>query len=118
MTKGFTVSIYKFPLGDCTNGGLSGGTTKNITIVGDAAPAMYEPDKDAPGFKVVTKHYSFGSHTHLEPLDPPPDGHIGWMMGGNFAHTSDSRWKDIAGHAYPLPIHDRSESKKQYDSYD
>lgn len=31
------------------------------------------------------------------------------MFGGNFLKTSDSRFKDIAGIRYPVPVHDRTE---------
>jgi hypothetical protein len=31
------------------------------------------------------------------------------MMGGNYVSTSDSRYREITGIAYPVPVHDRIE---------
>ena len=39
-----------------------------------------------------------------------PKGNVGYMFGGNFIHTSDSRIPND----YPIPIHDRQETQEQY----
>ena len=30
------------------------------------------------------------------------------MFGGNYLKTSDSRFKDLTGISYPVPVHDRN----------
>lgn len=32
------------------------------------------------------------------------------MFGGNYLMTSDSRYKEVTGMSYPLPVHDRVEN--------
>jgi hypothetical protein len=39
------------------------------------------------------------------------------MNGGNYAVTSDSRWREQLGHSYPIPIFDRRETWAEYDMY-
>lgn len=108
MNKGLHLYIYRDDLGDCTNGGISS-QVKNITVTAFDGP--FEPDENAPEFKLV-KRFLFGrDYYHLEPVKPCPSNHVGYMMGGNFAYTSDSRFP----FDYPLPIHDRSETQEQHD---
>ena len=33
------------------------------------------------------------------------------MFGGNYLKTSDSRFKDLTGISYPVPVHDRTEEE-------
>jgi hypothetical protein len=52
----------------------------------------------------------------LVPFDPDlPSGAIGPMFGGNYAATSDSRFRDATAPYYgALPIFDRYETAEQY----
>lgn len=56
------------------------------------------------------------------PIEKPPEGHVGWMDGGCFISTSDSRFtravEHILGHNFygAIPLHDRSESQELYNS--
>lgn len=49
----------------------------------------------------------------LAQLPDQETGGVGPMMGGNFAYSTDSRWRDAFGSG-PLPIHDRIETAEQY----
>jgi len=49
---------------------------------------------------------------HAEPLEAPPLGGVGWMFGGNFIYSCDSRFQALCG--YPIPVHDRCETVEQY----
>lgn len=113
---GLTVSVYKFPLGDCTNGGISGGAVKDLCLVNVEGPS--KPQRDVPAALLVP-----GNGRGLVKIVPAAlggDGRwapvTGWtMMGGNYAATSDSRFHEavqlITGHpSYgAVPIHDRIE---------
>ena len=102
---GMIVSVFKDQrLGDCTNHGISSAVNQ-MNVIGEGIPQMYEPSEDAPGVKIV-KRILFGrEYIHCEPLDRPTGR--GWMMGGNFIYSCDSRFRDVNN--YPIPIHDRQE---------
>lgn len=59
---------------------------------------------------------------HLEPLIPSPRNHVGYMAGGSYAGTSDSRFtrhvEMALGQSFygALAVHDRHESQGDYDS--
>jgi hypothetical protein len=53
-----------------------------------------------------------GEYLHAEPVDGERDARregktVGPMFGGNFVYTSDSRFPN----KYPIPVHDRWESR-------
>jgi len=113
---GLNVSVYKFPLGDCTLDGISS-DVKDLCLVNVEGP--FNPTADAPAallvkgnsrglVKIVPAAGSNGNHWTAAPG--------WWMMGGNYAATSDSRFhetvrKITGGESYgAVPIHDRQES--------
>lgn len=123
--KGLLVSIYRSAGGDCTNGGVSSKADDAVLIKNgvelgpfsaeSSPPALYlakwcdrwiacpenlevkHPPRPRPGTRDVLR---LGDRT-IEYLG-------GWMFGGNFAYTSDSRFSVAVG-AYPIPIYDRRE---------
>ena len=102
---GMVVSVFKENrLGDCTNHGISS-VAQQLTVIGDGIPQMYEPSEDAPGVKIVKRQLFGREYVHCEPLDSPTGR--GWMMGGNFIYSCDSRFREI--NEYPIPVHDRQE---------
>lgn len=108
--KGLHAYVYRSAGQDCTNHGLTE-KANNITIVGDGIPEIFEANDKTPAFKVVRRVIFGEQYLHLEPVNPPPAGWIGWMNGGNVADSSDSRFPA----KYPLRIHDRAESPELYD---
>lgn len=108
---GLIVSVFRSDLGDCTNGGISS-TTNKLTLVNVEGP--FKPSDDAPAAVLV-------KGPTLDPKDinvvvKPLDYKKKWyMFGGNFAHTSDSRFHEavaqIAGVRInaAVKIHDRNE---------
>lgn len=97
-----SICIYKFPLGDCTNGGVSGGDAEDV----------YIPCVDGP-YNALSKHTD--QRLILIPEQRSKDywalkdvfkqeGMIGPMCGGNLAYSSDSRCR------YVYHIHDRFET--------
>lgn len=115
-TKGLSVSIYKDHLGDCTNGGISGG---------DAITLVLTSIKDFNGMEVAIEAPFEGDETNSVKIVPgnligyykavpvvQPKGMVGPMFGGNFIYTSDSRFPM----KYPVPIHDRYETQALNDA--
>jgi hypothetical protein len=111
---GLLVSVYQFPLGDCTNKGISSGV-RDLCLVNVDGP--FNPSSTAPAAFLVK-----GNGQGLVKIVPaakndekwqPATGW--WMMGGNFGATSDSRFHQaveaITGsRSYgAVPIHDRME---------
>jgi hypothetical protein len=102
--------------GDCTNSGVSS-KLHYITIVA-IVDEHYKPSGMAraelelvaaknPGACVVEMRAPTGTlYPTIYPLRAWLDGK--WLMaGGNYAHSTDSRWRDL--YPAPLPIHDRIE---------
>lgn len=82
-----------------------------VVLIGDGIPGLVEANEDHPAFKLVTRNIMGTIYKHIEPVERPSAGFSGWMFGGHIAYTSDSRWSELVN-AYPLKIHDRSESRE------
>lgn len=101
--KGMILEVYRSSrLGDCTNGGISA-KAGEVVVVGPGVPPIFDP-RDRP---IVVIDERMG-YRFLRPIDDCPKTHAGWMFGGNFAWTSDSRFRELS--EQPLPIHDRKEA--------
>jgi hypothetical protein len=106
--KGMLMNVYRsVSYGDCTNGGVTS-KADTVLLVGEGVPHVFEESDRHP--KLVLKYHCGG--WIAQPNLPAPG--VGWMMGGNFIHTSDSRMSEL-GIRYPIPVHDRTESQAQYD---
>jgi len=91
---------------DCSNGGISSTETSlDLFASVDAIPEGFPREKAL----VVVKRKVFGEvYVHAQPADRPFTPGT-YMSGGNFIHTSDSRWSEITGVHYPIAVHDRRE---------
>lgn len=110
--KCISIDVYRNADGrECTNGGISS-IYKSILI--PCEDGWIDVDENKPPknlCKVVVDEFGFGTYRHIEPWNKPE--HLGWMFGGNYAASSDSRYSKIWD--YPLPIHDRQETQELYD---
>ena len=95
-----TVSVLRAAdRSDCSIGGLSS-TVTSVDLFATFAdiPEGFPLDKAL----VVVKRKVFGEvYVHAQPADR--------MAPGYFIYTTDSRWRDITGVAYPIAVHDRRE---------
>ena len=105
--KGLSVNIYKCSHGSCSNGGISE-KCKSVILVGEGTE-VFEASAEQPAVKLVRRILCGKEYIHAEPVEAPEG--IGWMFGGTFIHTSDSRFP----HKYPIALHDRQESQELYD---
>ena len=128
MKKAMALPIYVYRQADgcdCTNGGISAEYDRLLCLC-DAG--FIEVDLDHPPkelVKIVSRTlprlWDFSGDGdyestvyHIEPYAKPE--HVGWMMGGNYAASSDSRFADMVGGIYgAIPVHDRQETQELYD---
>jgi hypothetical protein len=111
--KGLRVSIYKSGP-DCTNDGVTANATSAVLVNADGCPRVPEifgSNGDVPeliiGYDVVGGKTTY----YATPNALPPDGRTGYMFGGNFIYSEDSRFP----FDYPVPVHDRTETWEQYE---
>lgn len=107
--------IYVFrngTIGDCTNNGVSSNFDKLLLIHEEGFVDIDENDIPKNLVKIVTRNLHDGEYKHIEPYEKATQ--VGYMHGGNYATTSDSRFSRIS--KYPLAIHDRQETQEQYDA--
>jgi len=111
--KGLSVTVYRFTQ-DCTNGGITA-KKDSLILVGEGVAEVFEVGEDEIYLKLVKRNLFGSEYIHAEPVGQTKND-VGYMMGGNFIYSSDSRFREI--NAYPIPVHDRSESQALYDSMD
>lgn len=112
MIKCISASVYKDHNGDCSNGGLS---SKYSEVLLEHPRGWIDVDEENPpeNFCIVERRELWGeNHWFIRPNAKPWGA--GYMMGGCFIYSCDSRFTDIAGWS-PLPLHDRCETQEQYD---
>ena len=114
------IYVYRNDGADCTNHGLSS-EYKLLYLVENESDYGTIPADELKENTVILVHRSlFGDGKDYPVLVPYKlyedykKSKLPIMFGGNFAYTSDSRFPSD----YPLPIHDRVESWKEYNSYD
>ena len=105
--RGISARVYRSADGgDSSNGGITSRHT-SLTLIGDEINADHSPTEQCPAVKLMKN----GSYLFAQPLDPVPQGHVGYRFGGNFIHTSDSRFPT----RYAIPVHDRFDSEEAAD---
>lgn len=112
--KALALEVYRTRrLSDCTNGGV---TSTHDTILVEHPDGYIEVDEKNPpeNLMCVVKRFFAGREIyHLEPVVEPEGA--GWMFGGNYAATSDSRFDELIGGMYgAVAVHDRQETWDQY----
>jgi hypothetical protein len=110
--KALPIYVYKNNLGDCTNNGISSKFETLLLIHEEGFITIDEDNLPDNLVKVVTRNLFGSEYKHIEPYKKATK--VGYMMGGNYASTSDSRFSKIS--KYPLAIHDRQETQSEYDS--
>lgn len=96
----------------CSNNGVSEKFDKLLLIHDEGFIDIDENDIPENVVKVITRNIMGKEYKHIEPYHKPIG--VGWMFGGSYASTSDSRFYKIS--QYPLAIHDRQETQEQYDA--
>lgn len=108
--KAITASIYENKMiGNCSNNGISSRFDRVLILCEDGYIDVDGTEENLCEVRYIT----FGGQTHMfaEPVAAPKG--IGWMDGGSIVYTSDSRFPSD----YPLRLHDRQETHKEYEMY-
>lgn len=95
-------------LGDFTSGGLTSQSDQFEVFAPDlsfAQVADYCLQKQM-NIKKVLKLVRCENYIHAEPII---DRHKWYMAGGNYIHTCYTRFEELTGIRYPVPVHDRTE---------
>lgn len=111
--KALPVYVYSNKLfGSSSNGGVTSKYDRLLLICDGGFIDIDESNPPENLMKIVVRTFHDGEYKHIEPYKKATE--IGYMYGGSYASTSDSRFSSIS--KYPLPIHDRQESQEVYDS--
>lgn len=112
--KALPIYVYKDSrLGDCTNGGIS---SKYDTLLLVCEHGYIDIDENnlPEELVIMIKREIMGKTIyHVEPYVRPQ--YLGWMAGGNYAATSDSRFSEMTNFYGAVAIHDRQETPELYD---
>ena len=113
MKKGLTVNVYRWSLGDCTAGGITG-KVDSLVLVGPGIEGPFEVEDGEPYLELLTKNVGRDEYAYAVPRNVgDKSGLVGPMMGGNFVYSTDSRFRRVC--KYPIPVHDRWETQETYD---
>ena len=111
--KAINLYIYKSRHGDSSNGGISSRYSEVLIECEDGYIEVDENNIPENFCKVVKRHFGGETYLHIEPYKDTDKGCVGWMAGGCFCFSSDSRFTRIS--QYPLSLHDRQETQELYD---
>lgn len=112
--KALPIRVYRNNSGyDCTNGGITSRYDDLLLICDEGFVNVDETNLPENLVKIVTRTIGGELYKHIEPYASVDRGNVGWMSGGNLAYACDSRFSLIS--KYPLFVHDRQETQKQYD---
>ena len=112
--KALSIDVYRRNGVDCTNGGISG-KYNTLLVLCDDGNVTIDPDNLPENLVKVVHRHLFGRDVyHIEPVVSPTGA--GWMAGGNYAASCDSRFNNLIGNIYgAVSVHDRQESWEMYD---
>lgn len=100
-------------IGNCSNSGISS-KYKTVVLVSDNPELqVFEPSDTSPAVVLKKRIVCGEEYIYAIPCDGKDDKRVGWMMGGSYIYTSDSRFRNIS--KYPVPLHDRQETYSQYE---
>jgi hypothetical protein len=103
--KGLLVALYETKDRiNCSNGGISS-RCKNVLLVGIGIPEILEESEEHPPVHIVEREVYGEKYLTAYPIEPCPSNKAGYMFGGTFIYSSDSRFPAT----YPVPLHDRTE---------
>lgn len=114
--KGLLCSIFEDKrIGNCSNGGISETHKEVLVVMEEKEAQVFDEKPERPTVKIVKRKLFGGEeYIHAEPIEGTKKGHIGFMAGGTFIYSCDSRFSNLVS-PYPVPLHDRQETPEQYD---
>ena len=115
-TMALPIDVYKNKSYErCSNGGITERFDRLLLVCKEG---FIEVDDENPpeNLVVLKERHLFGNtHYHIEPYRKPDKGCVGWMAGGSYAATCDSRFTNMLGGLYAaISVHDRQETQEEY----
>ena len=112
--KALPISVYRRnTTADCTNGGISSKYDELLLLCENGFVEVDENNLPENAVKVVKRHLFGTTVVHIQPCKEATG--VGYMFGGNYAGTSNSRFEEMTGFYGAVAIHDRDESQEMYD---
>ena len=112
--KALPISVFENKeIGNSSNNGITSKYDELLLICEDGFIDIDESNPPENLVKIVTRNLFGKEYKHIEPYAKPTG--LGWMHGGSVASTSDSRFSKLS--QYPLNVHDRQETQKEYEMY-
>lgn len=115
---GLIAHVFRWSLGDCTNGGITGKHDK-VCLINVDGP--FDPGEQFPA--MVLDRGPLG-HPIIRPADENGKPMKGGMFGGNYVACSDSRFGEAIRALFSgqygnvaLPVHDRFETAEEQRLY-
>lgn len=107
MVRVISAKIFRSSLGDCSNGGLSSIYDEACIPCPDGWKEVPEDDP-----RLVTIREGYRGTYHATPTNGKRKDATGWMFGGCFIYSSDSRFHDKIPFYGALALHDRQEAER------
>ena len=117
VMKALRISVYKNPsYKGCSNGGITERYDELLLVCDEGYIDIDE--NNPPENLVVFVDRTMGGVKcgYIKPYAPCPKGCVGWMAGGSFAESCDSRFSSLVGFYGAVAVHDRTETQEQYDA--
>lgn len=117
MKKYISLEIFKNRGRDCSNGGLS----DNYNTCYIECKRGWIDEGNVPEDAIVKVVKGALGTIHLEPIKAVPGDSVGYMFGGCYVATSDSRFSELVEeetgvHFYgAIALHDRTETWHEYE---
>lgn len=111
--RALKANIFKPSFGDFSNGGISS-QFDEVFIECPDGPIEFDINCLPKNFVrpiYRLSHSKESGYYSARPAFPVSKGCVGWMFGGCLIYSSDSRFPSD----YPLPLHDRQETQREYE---
>jgi len=108
--KALPIDVYKHKSGSCSNGGI---TEKYDSLLLVCEEGFIDVDENnlPENLVVLVNRELFGEPApYIRPYADPDPGNVGWMSGGCFAASCDSRFNRLLSFYGAVSVHDRQES--------
>ena len=115
--RALTCEIFKSHFGDCSNGGIS---SKYNEVYLLCPQGNVEIDLDNPPENLVKleRRELWGEkHYYIRPYKDCPSNKVGYMMGGTFIYTCDSRFSEYCEIHNAIQFNDRTETQRECNMY-
>ena len=99
----------------CSNGGITERFDRLLLVCEEG---FVDVDESNPpeNLVVLVDRDLFGEPSpYIRPYADPDPGNVGWMAGGSFASSSDSRFNRLFRFYGAVAVHDRQETQELYD---